>query len=861
MPIACQQITVDKKQYNQVELLAKEKGSDGKIINAVQQKMMDKQATVEVVNETGGKTLSQQAKDRLSKEQDMYVFIDSGGWLVDEKNMKSYAQGLLEQCKFSKPEIEGIVYHNAFGNIVCLEKGSTGEFVEVPINQAKYKTTDGKYLTIIAQKYETGTNILQPPTAKSIVSIRKGMTLRAILQSVFRMRGILLGQSASFLISEDVKKDIVTTLFHELLTIPSFSQYFESKEKFQQGLQEEEGFPPIFKEALKIAFTACNDTATKLFEGKLSKEMFLNEFIKQCTSHLLIGFEAIWRYVTVNQAHREQQKNWIAGVQRMRQVLEKQIQDYLTDTKVEMPAKQALFDKVQSFLVQATELDIAKQLSQGLSYISKEEAKQREIKKIRAVFNACPEDFKNRVEERKLNENLEKCIDLNDVPDLIFATGLDEGEIEQEEEKEVEEEQEIEEEKEIEEEQEIEHELRIEQDIKREDIGYNHLDKAEEAYCVIDKIIGQKTVNSMISCLSAIEYSPNLFVQWGEKEYYLPVRYVLAIQNNDGSFRWMGVSHEDAARIKLGMSNTTKNAFLLSEDGSVVASHNLHNIPVPKEECKDVFVQLKICAAQVLTESEVDRIKKIIDNFSSNEKPKKVKEIAAYYEKMMKYFPEQLHQYPGSALEKFFEEYKSIERPLLIQKFVSAKNSEERKELLPKVFSRSQEHNLDTGHIGQIKEYIAFFFGKGLAQVKVSNTAFKELCEYVIKELRIAAVQAYSEAVQSPFGVDPCCDRQIIEVLNIMGPSVKVDFFIHLIEEEGLSKIGKTYIGDFAIHENPLYNFSEHFLKATNTLDLVSRYVDLDFSSKAGGEQEKIQKEIIHLWYTWRDNQRKLGKA
>src|SRR5439155_200654 len=79
------------------------------------------------------------------------------------------------------------------------------------------------------QKNETGTNIDQPPLAKNILSIRKGMTLRDALQSIFRMRKILQGQSVTFAISEEVKEDISANCVESLLAKAQFRALFNKK--------------------------------------------------------------------------------------------------------------------------------------------------------------------------------------------------------------------------------------------------------------------------------------------------------------------------------------------------------------------------------------------------------------------------------------------------------------------------------------------------------------------------------------------------------------------------------------------------------------------------------------------------------
>ncbi|MBA3816724.1 MAG: DUF3638 domain-containing protein, partial [Parachlamydiaceae bacterium] len=158
-----------------------EEGTNGKTISAVQSKMESGIAITEVIDDPSP---SSAIIERFKNDPNLFVFIDSGGWLKEEK-IHDYAAKLLTECRETRKDLEGIVYHDKDGTIVSLELDksdpSKKTFVKVPMALSRLKTTSGSTLTIIGQKYDIGTNITQKANAKAYMSVRKDMTLRDAL--------------------------------------------------------------------------------------------------------------------------------------------------------------------------------------------------------------------------------------------------------------------------------------------------------------------------------------------------------------------------------------------------------------------------------------------------------------------------------------------------------------------------------------------------------------------------------------------------------------------------------------------------------------------------------------------------------
>ena len=183
----------------------REPGTEGKILMVIDNKL-EKDISHIYEFSPDKKGYAEQLIDKFKTEPDLYVFIDSGNWLKDV-NLKIWLEKLAGSISTQRPGIQGVVYPDEKGNWLSLEKNSiTGAWTPIPFQQSTLKPE--QRVTLIPSKHETGTDIKQPPTARALNSVRKNMTLRDALQSVFRMRELFAGQKIDFAISKEVSEHI-----------------------------------------------------------------------------------------------------------------------------------------------------------------------------------------------------------------------------------------------------------------------------------------------------------------------------------------------------------------------------------------------------------------------------------------------------------------------------------------------------------------------------------------------------------------------------------------------------------------------------------------------------------------------------
>ncbi len=651
-----------------------EKGTDGKTILAVQKKMESKVANTRVFQENAG-SFPEQMIEAFCQDKDLDVFIDSGGWLK-EVNMREYAAQLRQKTK--DRGIEAIVYHNAKGVIVSLEPKQVGsdELVEVPIACSRYKTTEGKTLTLIAQRYETGTNIPQRPTAKAFMSMRKAMTKRDALQSVFRMRQILFGQSVSIALTNEVKEAMAFDLFEGLLSKPQFLQLFEQNNLTLENLlkaTQELQLEPELQTALKEAFCAINEKDCLHF-----RDAFIQKFTPNSKD--------IWRYLTVNEALVEQNKNWEAAKHKMREVIEKPLRKLLSNVKIAPEVRSRAFRLFRDFLVQSSKDMPYTQFTSKAQFLTRHEAIQAQIEKslqfydkleqdpeIKKLYDdnvRVPVDTQNQPRD-VISQSLKDCVNEKEIPEKILI-GQDsndfEGELELEQETEHEIEVEVEQEREVEV-QKIDAPLT---EKKYTDLGiiafsgYKIRDLLNREFDPLTARL-PVSVKGILGNDPSISLSPNLFLQGGEigtsgcAAYQLPGMYMLGMKNASGKEKFVFISARDAMLIKNGIYNSEgvkpAKVALFSFTGELVASTEKNETGgFDLDRVRKAGVIGKLCCPNsTFTRTDVEILQnKIVTN--DEEK----KNVCKLYEKNISYFPSAVSMYKKSPLRRFFYSKKAI---------------------------------------------------------------------------------------------------------------------------------------------------------------------------------------------------------
>ena len=131
------------------------------------------------------------------KFQHIRALIDAGGALK-EFDLERVASDWLDQLTLSGSSIQGVVFFDAKGRTMILEKGESN-----PIPLEKSECDPKKRITIYDQKHTTGTDILQAIDAVALVTVSKGMIMRDFIQAVGRMRQLASGQQIEIAILED----------------------------------------------------------------------------------------------------------------------------------------------------------------------------------------------------------------------------------------------------------------------------------------------------------------------------------------------------------------------------------------------------------------------------------------------------------------------------------------------------------------------------------------------------------------------------------------------------------------------------------------------------------------------------------
>ena len=246
---------------------------------------------------------------------------------------------MLEEVSKGRPDIQGVVYIEGEGDQRIVERHGD-HYVHQALSTSSLKTTSGNVLTIIGQRYETGTDIPQKPNALADMSMRKEMTLRDGLQAASRMRKLKSAQNINILLSSDVKLHVVEGVLTPLMANKGVAALFETK-------ASEEGLGQVLKSyhsEERAAFLAAYQSINWNEPVQSRKENFIAVFREE----FKVTSGVVWRYFSVNQARAEQSKNWEAAKQKMREVIEKPLRQVLSDSNIPMEKRLELFEKMEN---------------------------------------------------------------------------------------------------------------------------------------------------------------------------------------------------------------------------------------------------------------------------------------------------------------------------------------------------------------------------------------------------------------------------------------------------------------------------------------------------------------------------------
>jgi hypothetical protein len=540
------------------------------------------------------------------------------------------------------------------------------------LSESKHQTTDGSLLVGIAQQYETGTDIPQIPTARASISIRKNMTKRDCLQSTFRMRQILLGQSGSYFLTPEVNGHIAERIWQGILQ--------RNDEKIMACSScddlDKAGVPKNVAEALLVAKDEWQKTHGVVF----SSQKFL-ELEDAFICHFSPDFAALWKYLTVNESYAEQKKNWIATQQRMRELIERPIREVLSETPDSdlIHGGDEFFNEVQeiftdyhseslfelvatSGLLQKTQEAIEQLCQKYTRCIPRIEARMSRcntaatlfIEKLRAMYP--PGENESLV--FTVQKAMKRCANIEELPLLVESSHCVDQQLEIE----------------LEREQELQIQLQIQLQVQMlqhvllekpytpittiTNNGYI-LEKLEDSVVKLPTVQEAKTMNGdkifTTEISDRLHYSQNLFLDNRFNSLYaLPGRYMLVVKRKDMPCHYVLISHEDAEKVKLGLLNCQSihdcSMALITLDGQcVIGTSDASNmINIHSGELVLARVLGKLCTGCLRYSREESLVLDHELTKEPNVEQQKVSQLRIFFESILSTRSDAASSYPGT---------------------------------------------------------------------------------------------------------------------------------------------------------------------------------------------------------------------
>lgn len=629
-------------------------GTDGKTIQVVDRKIASESSQIREFDASKA-SYPHQIIQQFKEDPNFYVLTDSGNWLKEEQ-LSPWVEKLLKEVSQERKNIQGVIYPSITGEWLSMEY-ENGELVSIPLRNSKLKPD--QRLTIIPSKHETGTNIHQIPTAKVLNTVRKNMTLRDALQSIFRMRQILQGQQIVLGISKETKDHIVTLLIQDIMQNDPYRTYLN--EFLASGAQPVWGDAPIDK-WLKDVFSHVKESRT--FGDILSVGCALFKL----SDHS----ETLWNYLLKNQIEDKLSKNILSLDHQLSEVLEKPIRMVLNDPSVPYDERKALFHAMGTFFTPEQKDSPFEEMIKSGQKIPIDQAIEQKIQRLmQFYFQLQQSPSLERVQkniailygkgnpEEVLQETFKKCVKKDILPEYLAGEG-NVAEIEQE--------------------QEVEQEVNIEakilmatepQTFQRYDYkslvnpdsvnaveGYHPTEFENAKFSkIIDMLSTEASkVRQMIGEFP-LEFSPNLFLDKSLKSsYLLPSNYLLMVKTSNGGYRYVLVSHEDAAKIHKGMlkhKNAEGNACALISFGlgkKVVSTFD--HVNMNQAELDKAILFSKLLSGKVhYKKEEMELFKKIINK--SDDPKELLLEIKTLLENILRFKPTSAHEYENSYIKKY----------------------------------------------------------------------------------------------------------------------------------------------------------------------------------------------------------------
>ena len=250
----------------------KAKGVDGKTITILAEKS-DKD--IQILTTTDHDKILDGLITAKAVTNGMRALIDTSSLFSGASNAL-VAKKILDRLPYQEgkiDQIEGVVYYNEHNVQMILERGNTHA---IPLADSRLIKEPNKRFTYYDQPHTTGTDITQAPLSEAYVSIGKDLTLRDLMQGVWRMRGLDKNQKISFVISlegekairasQQIPPHIPITFFHILRFV-----------LINQTQQQQTHLVAAIKQ--KIQHVVIQSIMDQILKLKLDSESNQNEFL------------------------------------------------------------------------------------------------------------------------------------------------------------------------------------------------------------------------------------------------------------------------------------------------------------------------------------------------------------------------------------------------------------------------------------------------------------------------------------------------------------------------------------------------------------------------------------------------------
>lgn len=172
-----------------------------------------------------------------AQESNTGSFIDVNGLFSGLKN-EEVAEAILAEN--DPQQTKAIAFYNDKGEIMVLANDN-GKRTVVPIEQSEYRKKKDQLIAFWDQEHTVGSDIKLGISAKAVVSFGQHITMRDLLQAVWRLRELHRGQSVSFVVPE-ADRLVITSVLREVfgeasspLSLKDLFRYAEYQEATKRG--------------------------------------------------------------------------------------------------------------------------------------------------------------------------------------------------------------------------------------------------------------------------------------------------------------------------------------------------------------------------------------------------------------------------------------------------------------------------------------------------------------------------------------------------------------------------------------------------------------------------------------------------